>query len=169
MATEPRFHLTTRDHAILQALADGWRGPRGPYLLLLEHKLRASALAFSGDIAADVVTLDSRLSYTVNGAEAGPHMLVQDNAPDLPEDRLSVRTMRGLALLGLSEGDSAAVDLGNGVTEALRVVRVLSQPEAEARSRAGGDATVVRFRPRAASPAAIETGPDDDDPGPRAA
>ena len=173
MATEPRFHLTTRDHAILQALADGWRGARSPYLLALEQKLRASALAFSDDIPAGVVTLDSRVAYTVNGGPAGPHVLVQDDAPDLPDDRISVRTMRGLALLGLPEGAAATVDLGNGASEELRVVEVLSQPEAEARRRAAGPstatgATVVSFRPRAAA-SLTESGPDDDDPGPRAA
>lgn len=177
MATEPRFHLTTRDHAILQALFDAHRGPHGPYLLLLEQKLRGSALAFSDDIPADVVTLGSSIAYTVDGVLAGPHALVEGDAPG---DAVSVRTLRGLALLGLSEGGAVTVELGNGVSEALRVVKVLSQPEAAARSRADADAAdknaadagggaVIRFRPRAARPAFPDPGPEDDDPGPRAA
>lgn len=178
MATEPRFHLTTRDHAILQGLFDAHRGPHGPYLLLLEQKLRGSALAFSDDIPADVVTLGSRVAYTVDGAPAGPHALVEGDAPDRPADAVSVRTLRGLALLGLSEGSAVVVDLGDGVSEALRVVEVLSQPEAAARGKAAatgagkageGGGAVVSFRPRAARPAFPDPGPDDDDPGPRAA
>ncbi|MCO5156230.1 MAG: hypothetical protein M9945_05660 [Aquamicrobium sp.] len=175
MATEPRFHLTTRDHAILQALFDAHRGPHGPYLLLLEQKLRGSALAFSDDIPADVVTLDSSIAYTVDGVLAGPHALVEDDAPD---DAVSVLTLRGLALLGLREGSAVTVDLGDGVSEVVRVVKVLSQPEAAARSSAdaagtstadAGGGAVVRFRPRAARPTFPDPGPDDDDPGPRAA
>ena len=107
MATEPRFHLTTRDHAILQGLFDAYRGPHGPYLFLLEQKLRGSALAFSDDIPADVVTLGSTIAYTVDGTPAGPHLLVEGEAP---EAGVSVLSLRGLALLGLSEGAAALVD-----------------------------------------------------------
>ncbi len=178
MATEPRFHLTTRDHAILQTLFDAHRGPHGPYLLLLEQKLRGSALAFSDDIPADVVTLGSRVAYTIDGMPAGPHALVEGDAPGGPGDAVSVRTLRGLALLGLSEGSAVVVDLGSGVSEALRVVQVLSQPEAAARGKAAeadagaagkGGGAVVSFRPRATRPVFPDPGPDDDDPGPRAA
>lgn len=170
MATEPLFHLTTRDHAVLQALFDAHRGPHGPYLLLLEQKLRGSALAFSDDIPADVVTLGSTIAYTVDGTPAGPHLLVEGEAP---EAGVSVLSLRGLALLGLSEGAAAIVDPGDGASQTLRVVKVLSQPEAAARGRTGdagaGGGAVVSFRPRAARPAFCGPGPDDDDPGPRAA
>lgn len=183
MATEPRFHLTTRDHAILQALFDAHRGPHGPYLLLLEQKLRGSALAFSDDIPADVATLGSRIAYTVDGVPAGPHELVEGEVPGHAEDGLSMRTLRGLALLGLSEGNAVVIDLGERARETLRVVEVLSQPEAAARGKAAapnanapgadaagkGGAAVVSFRPRAARPAFPDPAPDDDDPGPRAA
>jgi len=179
MATEPLFHLTTRDHAILQALFDAHRGPHGPYLLLLEQKLRGSALAFSDDIPADVATLGSLVAYTVDGVPAGPHRLVEGDAP---EGGLSVLTLRGLALLGLSEGAALRVDPGSGAGETLRLDKVLSQPEAAARGKAAGSgagAAVIGFRPRAArhafpdsafpDPAFPDLGPDDDDPGPRAA
>jgi regulator of nucleoside diphosphate kinase len=160
MVTEPRFQLTTRDHAVLQALLDDHDGPHGPYSLLLEQKLRACAIAFSDDIGADVVRLGVRVAYTVNGQPAGPHRLVQDDAHDLPHDMVSIRTMRGLALIGLRDGAAITVDLGNGGVEELVVGKVL--PESEA-----GGSTVVSFRPRKAT--APVPGPEDDDPGPRAA
>lgn len=168
MATEPRFHLTTRDHAILQASLDAWRGPHGPYAQLLGQKLRESAIAFSNDIAAGVVTLGSDVAYTVDGKAAGPHVLTEDADP--AEGAVSVSTLRGLMLLGMSEGSTAVVDLEDGAREELRVVKVLSQPEAEARRRAASaaGATVVSFRPKA-RPAFSGDGPQDDDPGPRAA
>lgn len=176
MVTEPRFHLTTRDHAVLQALLDEYRGPHGPWSRLLEQKLRESAIAFSDDIAAGVVTLDSRVAYRVNGLPAGPHRVVQSDASDLPHDMVSIRRMRGLALLGLAEGLALAVDLGNGAIEEIEVGKVLFQPEAHARASSAAPAsahdaaTVVSFRPRPATrPAFPGPEPDDDDPGPRAA
>jgi len=177
MVTEPRFRLTTKDHAILQAMLDQHRGPHGPFVQLLDHKVRASAIAFRDDIPPGVVTLDSRVTYRVDGVLAGPHVLVRSDGPDLPDHALSIHTIRGLALLGLSERGEVVVDLGDGVTEALRVEAVLWQPEAEARKRQGvrgaaaaADAgTVVSFRPRTAPAMPGRPGPEDDDPGPRAA
>lgn len=178
MVTEPRFLLTTKDHAILQAMLERHRGPHGPFAQLLERKVRASAISFRDDIPPGVVTLNSRVTYWVDGLLAGPHVVVQSEGPDIPDYALSIHTIRGLALLGLPERGSVAVDLGNGVTEELRVEAVLSQPEAEARMRQSvrgratadaGDGTVVRFRPRQAPAVPGSPGPDDDDPGPRAA
>jgi regulator of nucleoside diphosphate kinase len=133
MVTEPRFHLTTRDHAVLRALLDDDDGPHGPYRLLLQRKLTASAVALRDDVGPGVATLGARVSYTVNGVPAGPHLLVQENAPDLPRDpdlphdKLSIRTMRGLALIGLGEGGAIRLDLGNGAVEELAIVRVLPE------------------------------------------
>lgn len=184
MATEPRFHLTTRDHAILQALLDAYSGPHGPYAQLLGQKLRQSAIAFSDDIAADVVTLGSKVAYSVDGKAAGPHVLAEEAGT--AEGAVSIHTLRGLALLGLAEGAAVLVDRGDGASERLVVGRVLSQPEAETRRRApaagaAAGATVVSFRPKPARQAFADSfpnsgpnsgpdsGPDDDDPGPRAA
>lgn len=190
MATEPRSHLTTRDHVALQALLDAYDGPHGPYAQLLEQKLRESAVSFSDDIAATIVTLGSSLIYTVDGRISGPHVLVDgdvdgDVGADAEASRqghrmLSIRTLRGLALLGLAEGDAVAVDLGEGASEELVVRQVLSQPEAEARHRTpapsriaaadpGSASTVVSFRPKPPRQTFADPGPDDDDPGPRAA
>jgi regulator of nucleoside diphosphate kinase len=181
MVTEPRFHLTTRDHAVLRALLDDDDGPHGPYRLLLQRKLTASAVALRDDVGPGVATLGARVSYTVNGVPAGPHLLVQENAPDLPRDpdlphdKLSIRTMRGLALIGLGEGGAIRLDLGNGAVEELAIVRVLPEtaerveaPAAD-QARAGSGATVVSFPSRRTGAPAPVPGPEDDDPGPRAA
>lgn len=178
MVTEPRFLLTTKDHAILQAMYDQHHGPHGPYEQLLGRKLRASAIAFSDDLPPGVVTLGSRFSYRVNGTLVGPQVLIQGEAANLPDFAISVHSLRGLALLGLAERSALVLDLGNGNTEELRVEDVLSQPDSgvgrrdvvgTAKDPGGGDANVVSFRRKAAHSAPSGSGPDDDDPGPRAA
>lgn len=132
MVTEPRFLLTTKDHAILQAMYDQHHGPHGPYEQLLGRKLRASAIAFSDDLPPGMVTLGSRFSYRVNGTLVGPQVLIQGEVANLPDFAISVHSLRGLALLGLAERSALVLDLGNGNTEELRVEDVLSQPDSGA-------------------------------------
>lgn len=174
MVTEPQFQLTTRDHAFLQAMLDQHRGPHDAFVRLLDRKLRASAIMFSDDIPPGVVTLGSRVAYRIDGAPAGPHVLVEEQTAGNAGEALSIRAMHGLALLGLAEGASVAIDSGGGVMQTLQVETVLSQPEAQARMRRNErrderetSGSVLHFRPRMT--ASRHPGPDDDDPGPRAA
>lgn len=179
MATEPNFQLTTKDHAILQAMLERHDSTRGPFARLLERKLRSSAICFRDDIPADVVTLNTRFSYRVDGQPTGPHLLVQGEVDDLPDYAVSIHTIRGLALLGLAERASITVELGRDIAEELCVEHVLSQPEAEARPRAtahrlargngAGQAPNVVSFPMKPAPAAAFPLTDDDDPGPQAA
>ena len=180
MVTEPHFQLTTKDHAILQTLLERHRGPYGPFVQLLEQKVRSSAIYFRDDIPPGVVTLNSRLTYWVNGVLSGPHLLVQSAGADLPAYAVSIHTLRGLALLGLAERAAVTIELGGGAVEELRVEDVLAQPEAEARvrevarwpvqSESGSPGTnVVSFLRKPAPMAQLRPDPEDDDPGPSAA
>lgn len=179
MVTEPHFQLTTKDHSILQTMLERRRGPHDAYARLLERKVRSSSIFFRDDIPAGVVTLNTKVTYRINGKLAGPHLIVQGEEGELPGDALSIHTIRGLALLGMAERNALIVDLGANGTEELRVEDVLSQPEAEARIRettrglaqgdsAGRTHNVISLQ-RKAAPVPFMTGPDDDDPGPRAA
>jgi regulator of nucleoside diphosphate kinase len=180
MATEPHFQLTTKDHAVLQAILERHRGPRGPFVQLLERKVRDSSIYFRDDIPPGVVTLDTRLTYYVNGIRTGPHLIVQSAGADLAPFALSIHTLRGLALLGMAERNAMTLDLGKGVFEELRIDDVLFQPEADARVRmtskgivqgdsAGRVENIVSFRRPAHAQFGTVHAPDDDDPGPRAA
>lgn len=180
MVTKPHSQLTTKDHAILQTILERHRGPHGPFARLLEQKLRSSSICFRDDIPPGVVTLNTRLTYRINGVFAGPQLVVQSEDADLPDFALSIHAIRGLALLGLEEGASITVHSKQNNVEALQVESVLSQPEAEARIRdatsglaqgrsAPATKNVVHFvaRPVRATPSLSPI--DDDDPGPRAA
>lgn len=173
MVTEPHCQLTTSDHTTLQSMLERYRGPRGPYLQLLEQKVRDSSICFRADVPPDVVTIDTRLAYLVDGVRKGPHQLVHgDDAESLPPFALSIRTVRGLALLGLAEGDSIVVELGADIRETLTVEEILSRPQAGTEMHDASKAdppNVVSFRPRHRAGFNTGTNPDDDDPGPRAA
>src|SRR5690606_36676262 len=103
MVTEPQFQLTKKEREILQAMLERHRGQGGPFLQLLEYKLRASAVRPDDDGAPATAALGRRVAYLVDGETAGPHLLVQKQRPRLPDDALSIHTIRGLALLGLPE------------------------------------------------------------------
>ncbi|MGI6852516.1 hypothetical protein [Mesorhizobium sp. 1B3] len=181
MSTRPHCQLTTKDHAILEVILERYQGDYGPYLKLLDQKVHGSTVHFRDDIPPKVVTLNSRLTYFVDGLLTGPHLVVQGQPGSLPSYALSIHTLRGLALLGLAEGSAITVELGSSVHETLRVDAVLSQPEAETRvvniskPLAQGDASekeenIVSFRPRIIGPSSGPVFiPDDDDPGPSAA
>ncbi|MGS1095499.1 transcription elongation factor GreAB [Aquamicrobium terrae] len=166
MVTDPHFQLTTRDHAILQAMLEQHSGPYDAWVTLLERKVRESTLYFRDDIPPGVVTLGTKLTYLVDGVVIGPHVVVQDADGDI-SGALSLRSLRGLALLGLAERAALRIETGAGGAETVQVHEVLSQPEAEARAAARPVQNVVSFRPRRAGPA-IGFDPDDD-PGPSAA
>ncbi len=180
MTAEPHSQLTTKDHAILQAMLERYRGPWGTYAKLLEQKVRTSSVCLRDDIAPDVVTLNTTLTYFVDGRSARSHVLVQCPPNQLPFYALSIHTLRGLALLGIAEHSSVVVDLGSGLKEILQVDDVVSQPEAEARVRevsktlAQGEASarqenVLRFRSIPARLFRGEGMSPNDDPGPSAA
>lgn len=165
MVTEPHFQLTTGDHTTLQAILERHNGPYDAFMSLLERKVRESTIYFRDDIPANVVTIGTRLIYVVDQTTRGPREVVAGRA----EERagvLSIRTLHGLALLGLSEGAALRVPTAAGGVELVQVREIVSQPEARARVSASVK-NVVAFRPRGR---AAQAGVDpDDDPGPSAA
>lgn len=174
MGKEPDFHLTAKDHAILQTMLSRRTGAGDAFRELLEWKLRGSTVHLRADIPANVVTMNSRVLYTIDGVTCGPSQIVQSEGPDLPDFALSIHTMTGLALLGLAEKTAIRVPIG-GLGSVLTVEEVVHQPEAEIRdrelpARPAPEAAVISFAARRRA-AAIPAGPDfdDDDPGPQAA
>lgn len=169
MVTEPHFQLTTRDHAILQTMLERHRGPYDAFASLLERKVRESIICFSDDIPANVVTLNTRLTYLLDNIQHGPHTIVQD-AVDEDSGALPLHSLSGLALLGLAEGAAFSLQTADGTPKLIQVLKIESQPEAQARAASQLAHNVVSFRPRRAAPLFPPVGIDpDDDPGPGAA
>lgn len=126
-----KCQLTTKDFAILQTMLDrlAWSG--GPLVALLRRKLATAQVVFSNAVDADIVTLNSRVVYSVDGGAAHTRIVAQGPVGDMVGLTIPITVPRGLALLGLRKGEQIVVDCGKETTETIRVDDILYQPEAE--------------------------------------
>jgi len=181
MSRESFSQLTTKDVSVLMTILERCKDLEGPSAVLLRDKLNYATVYFRDDIPANVVTLNSRVIYRVNGHLKGPHVVVQSEGKDFPDYALSIHTLHGLGLLGLAEGETTTIEHSDGRNDTIFIETLVFQPEADLRNRdrrterpifREQDAVdrapqIVHFRPR--SVAANREGSDDDDPGPFAA
>lgn len=179
MSREYFSQLTTKDVFILTTILERYDNQADVFATLLREKLNHATVYFRDDIPGDVVTLNSRVTYRLNGQIKGPHLVVQCQGEDLPDYAVSIHTLCGLSLLGLAEGEKTAIE-DNGKRQTILIEAVEFQPEANLRlreqdaafSRAQRQAVdpspqVLKFQPKQ-KPATARR-PDDDDPGPFAA
>lgn len=167
-STSPR--LTAKDHIFLESLLQA-RDHDDAYLALLRQKLDAADVVLAQMIDPRTATIDSRIAFSVGGGSTEQRVLTRDEKATVAGGSpLPVTTLRGLALLGLSEGDVFPLRKPNGIIEPLRLEKVCYQPESAMR-RPDPEKTVVAFPPlsSAAARGGSAHAPDDDDPGPRAA
>ncbi|PQA89704.1 nucleoside-diphosphate kinase [Hyphococcus luteus] len=133
------FILTERDFLILDALTAN-DGEMNPYFLdILRQKIRTASVVKVNEMPVNVATLGTRVSFDVNGTNAGERILAQ-KADLYPVGAcLPITSLRGLALLGLTEGQSMRALNMAGVPETITLRAILYQPEAvlcEAAARA---------------------------------
>lgn len=125
-----KCQLTTKDFAIVKTMLDrlAWSG--GPLVALLRRKLASAHVVFSNEADADVVTLNSRVTFSVDGGK--PHTRIVAHGPmdGMVGQIIPITVPRGLALLGLRKGQTIVVDCGRGESETIRVDEIHYQPEA---------------------------------------
>jgi regulator of nucleoside diphosphate kinase len=172
-----RSILTTKDLTLLEVMLDRSAGADDPLLPLLRRKIRHAIVMLRGDVPSDVATLSSRVSFRVDGGEPDQRVLCAaapgEGAVGL---LLPITTRRGLALLGLVEGQAIEIEAEGDRRERLVLERVHYQPEA---ARNEADARLRLTQPlarraalrvidgaRAAGPfAAVPRDPDEHGPG----
>lgn len=177
MLEHERCLLTTKDFTILEVMLDRRLGSDTALAPLLRRKLDHAVVVFRDDIPADVVTLNSRVSYRVGDQGPDTRIISHDELRGLVGFTLPITHPRGLALLGLTEGGSITIPAADGAAETLCVEKILFQPEAAGRALAGSRRNGRRLRlvyDADALPSAIADndqgdGPCPDDPGPAAA
>lgn len=186
MSSTETFQLTTKDHTILEVMRERCIGDE-VVSEILRRKLSRSVISFREDIPADVVTLNSRVTYRVDDGPAETRIIAPENMRGLVGLLLPIGNPRALALIGLAEGQSMTIPRAGGGAETVAVVQVVYQPEAARRERLGlaartgaqpprygpgflrlvHDADALPGMPADSHPIFADSGPDD--PGPSAA
>ena len=175
--------LTTKDFTILEVMFDRSPDPAGAMTALLRRKLDTARVVFRDDVASDVATLSSRISFSVDGRGPDSRVLSHDRMNSPTGLFLPITTLRGLALLGLAEEQAITIADNDGVETCIRLERVLYQPEAARREKAAiAQAATPEMRRSSLrvisgtlatnqrkAYAGLAVGDDGDDPGPTAA
>ena len=169
--------LTMKDFSILKAMRGRCLGKDDPLAWLLNEKLETAMVIAGEDISSDIATLNSRITFSIDGRDPDTRILSSDRAASPVGLWLSIATPRGLALLGLAEGEEFHLPDREGAVR-MMLEKVQYQPEAARREKqltAGlgtGRRPVLKLVRGAlfdepASPASGTSGLDD--PGPSAA
>ena len=80
------------------------------------------------DLPKDVITMNSKILIIMNGNE-GEVTLVYPQEADLIEDKISILSPIGTAILGYREGDTIEWAVPSGSIE-IHIQKILYQPEA---------------------------------------
>ena len=134
MTSETCF-LTTKDFTILEVMRDRCLGRDDTLAPILKRKIETATVMFRDDIPVNVATLSSRVTFSVDGRDPDTRIISHDRMTSPIGMYLPITTARGLALLGLSEGQGFALRNGDGEDERIVLHEVHYQPEAAKREK----------------------------------
>lgn len=131
----PAIRLTKRDFARLDhLLATCNVGQASKAVDFLLSELSRAAVVDGGDIPRDVVTMHAQVLFRDEASGRKRAVtLVYPSERDFSEDAVSILTPLGVALIGLSEGQSITFEGVDGSPRRITVVKVFHQPEVESR------------------------------------
>ena len=128
MADQPSVYLTQNDLDRLAALLE----VQAERFEKLEGELARAIVVPSDEIPADVVTMNSRVSFVNEITDERREVtLVFPFEADIDAGKISILAPVGTALLGLRVGDSIDWEVPSGEKHRYRVIDVLFQPENE--------------------------------------
>ncbi len=143
MSNVPRFVMTDRDYAILRGIAMARPSGERGYFDLLRQKLVGSDIVDSAMIDPGIVTMNSQVRYRIGQGRWLEHRLVLGAAREVIGETVSLRSLHGLALLGMRDEQHFTYDEEVGP---VIVDSVLYQPEADAEMVDYGRARMWRGR-----------------------
>ena len=138
-----QFVLTDRDYSILRGIAMARPLAERGYFDLLRHKLVHADIVDPQLIDPMVVTMNSQVRYRIGDGRWQEHRLVLGAAREVIGQTISLRSLHGLALLGLR--DEQVISFGDEPIS-VTVEAVLFQPEADAEIVDYGRARMWRGR-----------------------
>jgi regulator of nucleoside diphosphate kinase len=182
MSNSDRCVLTAKDFSILDAMKERCLVEGNPLAEIIRRKLAGACVTFADDVPADIVTLNSRVTYRVDGGAPDTRIIAHGDMRGSVGMLLTISNPRGLALLGLAEGESFTFGGQSVPEQTVTVEAVIYQPEAakrDARRMAESPQartftglrlvhSVDRLATEPAKPWRPQ-GPGSDDPGPSAA
>lgn len=127
MNTDNRILITDQDFHRLSALVSQ---VEGRWAEALEEELSRANVISQKEIPNNVVTMNSRVQFfDETTGQASEVTLVYPQDANLSEGRISILAPVGIALLGLSVGQSIDWTMPNGIVKKLKVQGVSFQPE----------------------------------------
>lgn len=128
MSTENRIFITDQDYHRLSALVSQ---VDSEWAELLEEEIGRANVISQKDISKEVVTMNSKIRFIDETSNAETEMtLVYPQDANLEGGKISILAPVGIALLGLSVGQSINWKMPNGSVKKLKVKEVIYQPEA---------------------------------------
>lgn len=137
------FILTTKDFTILEVMHDNPLGRDDRILELIRRKMYKAIVVFREDLPDGVATINSRVTFCVNDGESDTRVLSTGQVTAPVGMFLPITTLRGLAILGLTEGQDIVLTNADGVEARVLLQKVHYQPEASRRERQLLDYKVV--------------------------
>ncbi|MGQ2928799.1 MAG: nucleoside-diphosphate kinase [Neoaquamicrobium sediminum] len=134
MTSQPCI-LTTKDFTIVEVMRDRCIDRNNPLASILTRKIASAIVMFRDDIPNDVATMSSRVTFSVDGRDPDTRIISHDPMASTRGLFLPITTLRGLALLGLTEGEDFVFNSNEGVAERVVLEKVHYQPEAARRCR----------------------------------
>ena len=130
-SSHPPIIVSSLDYDRIEQLLESDLAHGLPGVDALEQELRRASVVEPRDMPAGVVTMNSTVRFEdVKTGSQHALTLVYPKGAGAP-DTISVLAPAGSALLGLSVGLSIAWPMPGGRTLELRILEVISQPEAE--------------------------------------
>jgi regulator of nucleoside diphosphate kinase len=113
--------LTTKDFTILEVMRDRCLDPGAPLARVLDQKIQNAVVVFRDDVPPAVATLSSRVTYRVNDNDPDTRQLSAERMGPAVGIFLPISTLRGLSLLGLTEGQTFKLTMGDQTFESIKL------------------------------------------------
>ena len=121
---KPAISITRRDHETLTRLADSYAAHNADLAEELYTELDRARIVSDGQAGRSVVRIGSSLRFTTDAGEDRTVTLVLPGEADISAGKVSIMTPIGIALIGLSAGQSMDWAARDGHSHKLTVVSV---------------------------------------------
>lgn len=135
--------LTNKDFTLLEAMRERYRGTGDPLDLILKRKIDSAVVMFHNDVPAEVATLNSRVTFSVDGRDSDTRVISPDRSATPVGMSLPITNARGLALLGLTEGQEFILSNRQSGEERIVLEKIHYQPEAAKREKEALERPVI--------------------------